>query len=159
MSDYTLPIDLADYKRGDLWIGKTFPSPKVSLDGVSQPAVPDGVLSRVRCHFVLGTEIYKIDSDPNVSRDAPAVILDVDTWTVEFPENSDFLPTAGSWSWDLEFYKVGATAPLTLFKGEIVVHADVTVGTDTPTGTVERTSEDGTTRTTEDGTTRTQEDS
>ena len=159
MGDYTLRRDLPDYKRGDKWLGAEFASPLVCLGGDSSPALPSGTLDRVRAHFVLDGATYKLDSNPNVTRDGAIVIDDVGTWEITMSESSAFLPTAGIWIYDVEYYTIGATAPLTLYQGSITVHADVTVGTlPTPSGVTTRTTEDGTTRTTEDGTERTTED-
>lgn len=73
-------------------------------------------------HFqsVFGSR-YKLDSDAGQSPNAPIVISNAGIWTAIIPEVENFLSVAGKWSWDMEFYQAGKIAPLTLYKGEIIV--------------------------------------
>ena len=122
MSDYTVKIDLPDHKNGDRWPGIAVIGP-VLING-SQPASP---LTRVRMHFqsALGVR-YKLDSDAGQSPDALIIIANQNTWIARIPEIENFLPMAGKWLWDMEFYQAGKTTPLTLYKGEITVAEGVT---------------------------------
>jgi hypothetical protein len=122
MADYTVKIDLPDHKSGDRWPGIASIGPVV-ING-SQPASP---LTRVRMHCVsfLG-EKYKFDSDAGQSPDAPIIIVSAQNWTIRIPEVENFPADAGKYSWDMEFYQQGKTAPLTLYKGDITITCDTT---------------------------------
>jgi hypothetical protein len=122
MSEYTINIDLPAHKRGDKWPGITAIGP-VLINGV-QPAV---ALDRVRMHLVHadGTR-YKLDSLETQDRSAPIVISNAATWAANIPAIPNFLSKAGEWSWDMEFYSTGDSAPLTLYKGKLTVLNDVT---------------------------------
>jgi hypothetical protein len=122
MSDYTVQIDLPDHKRGDRWPGINAIGP-VIING----AQPAATLTRIRMWFksAAGAK-FKLDSDPAQDRNAPITISNPTTWYGLIPGIEDFLPTAGDWSWDMEFYQTGNTSPLTLYKGVITVVDDVT---------------------------------
>lgn len=121
MPDYTVKIDLPDHKRGDKWPGIPAIGP-VIING-SQPAQQ---LVRVRMQFRKGSAVYTLDSDHSTTPDAPVTITNATTWAASIPAVQAFLPTAGLWTWDMEFYQAGDTAPLTLYRGTITVHNDTT---------------------------------
>lgn len=121
MADYTVEIDsFPDHKRGDKWPGIASVGPVLIND--AQPAL---ALARVRMQFALGARRYVIDSEAGDDVDATFVIDDADTWEASVAEIQDFLPAAGDWSWDMEFYETGKSSPLTLYKGTLTVLADV----------------------------------
>jgi hypothetical protein len=121
MADYTVNIDLPDHKRGDRWPGVAQIGP-ILID----EATPANNLTRIRMQFrrVRGSGVFTIDTQG--TPDAPAIIDDPEEWTAHIPEIQSFLPEAGAWQWDMEFYEQGKAAPLTLYKGVITVHADTT---------------------------------
>ena len=121
MAEYTVTINLPDHKRGDKWLGIASIGP-VLIDG----AQPAAALSRVKMNFrhSKGT-IYRLDTDATL-RDAPIVISNATTWAANIPAVQSFLPVAGVWNWDMEFYAAGDTAPLTLYQGAMTVHDDIT---------------------------------
>lgn len=122
MSDYTVEIALLDHKRGDKWPGIAAIGP-VLING-SQPAA---TLARVRMHLQhSGGTKYKLDSDAGQSPDAPIVIDNAITWAASIPEVASFVPISGRWTWDMEFYATGDTAPLTLYNGVLAVTNDTT---------------------------------
>lgn len=122
MSDYTIRINLSDHKRGDKWVGIQSIGPVTIND--QQPELE---LARIRMQFKKGTTVYKLDTDV-VDRDAPIIITDPVTWAATIPEvDSGFLSIAGCWDWDMEFWETGKNAPITLYRGDIEVHCDVTV--------------------------------
>ena len=122
MADYTVNIDLPDHKRGDKWLGISSIGPVLIND-----AQPAATLARVRMHFVHSSgQIYRLDSSDTPQRDAPVTISNATTWTASVPAVQSFLSVAGDWSWDMEFYATGDTAPLTLYSGVITVHDDIT---------------------------------
>jgi hypothetical protein len=123
MSDYAVTIELPDHKRGDRWPGVPVGGP-VLIDGVQ----PVNALTRIRWHFVhrgSGT-VYRMDSMTTESPDAAITIGNAVTWSWSIGEVQDFLPRAGQWDWDAEFYETGEESPLTLYKGTIIVNADTT---------------------------------
>lgn len=124
MADYTISITLPDHKRGDRWIGILQIGP-ILIDGAT-PAAP---LTRVRMMFRRrrGTQVYVIDSDPEGTPEpnAPAVIDDAEDWIAHIPPIQDFLAESGNWDWDMEFYDDDNEAPLTIYKGLLVCHNDV----------------------------------
>lgn len=121
MADYTVQINLPDHKRGDKWPGIPVIGP-VLING-SQPETP---LGRIRMQFRKGREVFSIDSNVSATCDAAVVIGDADAWSASIPDIPEFLPTSGTWSWDMEFYQTGDDTPLTLYRGTIIVHPDVT---------------------------------
>ena len=122
MGDYSQVIKLNDHKRGDKWVGISTIGPVTIND--EQPTL---TLDRVRMQFRKGNNVYKLDTDAT-ERDAPITIVDATTWEVSVPEvDTGFLDVGGEWEWDMEFWETGKLAPLTLFKGNIEVHCDVTV--------------------------------
>ena len=120
MADYTEPVQLDDHKLGDRWVGATIGP--VTING----STPSNPLTRVRMQFRLGTSVYTLDSDSSQTRDAAITIDDADTWEASIAELDTFLATPGRWSWDMEFYVAAYSSPLTLFKGSILVHDQVT---------------------------------
>lgn len=117
MAEYTVKIDLPNHRSWDRWPGIASIGP-VLING-SQPESP---LTRVRMHFQSGFGVkYNLDSDAGQSPDAPILIVNANTWIARIPEVENFLPMAGKWLWDMAFYQAGKTAPLTLYKGEIIV--------------------------------------
>ena len=121
-SEYTALVDLPPHKRGDRWgiIGAIGP---VTING----ATPTGALSRVRMQFRKGSLVFTLDSTAEGSgRDAPITITDAADWEAAIPEVQDFLPEAGRWSWDMEFYETGKSGPQTLYRGVLTVGDDVT---------------------------------
>jgi hypothetical protein len=119
VSDYSACFNFLDQKLGDRWVGMTIGP--VLINAVA-PAV---TLDRVRIHFRNGTLIYRLDSDATL-RDAPITITTAATWLVTIPAvESGFLPAGGSWNYDAEFTGTGQ-GPVTLFKGSIFVHTDIT---------------------------------
>lgn len=119
MADYTVTIDLSDHKRGDKWPG--IPSIGPVLINGAQPA---SALARIRAQFRRGAQVFTLDS--NGTGDALITILDAATWEATVPAIAQFLPTAGIWAWDMEFYATGEATPLTLYKGSIGVLDDIT---------------------------------
>jgi hypothetical protein len=121
MGDYTLRIELPDHKLGDKWIGIA------SIDPYRSSTPPEAALARVRMDLVLGDGTrFRLDSDASASPDAPIVITDAAAWTAVIPAVPSFVPKAGIWKWDIEFFADGETAPLTFYKGVIEVHEDIT---------------------------------
>jgi hypothetical protein len=114
-------IDLSSHKRGDLWEGITAIGP-VLINGLQ----PTEALSRVRMHFVKRKDVFTLDSDSIKLPDAPITISNATTWEVVVPEVQKFIPTAGIWAWDMEFYSGSNTAPQTFYSGTITVIDDIT---------------------------------
>ena len=122
MPDYTETINLFDHKRGDKWVGIASIGPVTIND--AQPAVP---LSRIRAEFVHPSGlVFTLDSESDPAPDAPVTIDNAVTWEAHVDEVMDFLPLAGDWSWDMEFWAGTEDAPLTLYAGTITVHDDTT---------------------------------
>ena len=115
MADYAQTISLSDTKVGDRWVGISTIGP-VTING----STPGAALTRVRMTFRLGATALTLDSD-----DDEITIDDASTWECSIAAVDSFLPRAGKWVWDMEFYFSGATAPYTLYKGTITVHDDV----------------------------------
>jgi len=120
MADYTETISLDDHKLGDRWVGATIGP--VTINGET----PSETLTRIRMQFRKGAASYTLDSDETEEPDAPITIDDGDTWEGSIDEVDDFLPTAGRWSWDMEFYVEEYDSPLTCYKGHLTVHPQVT---------------------------------
>jgi hypothetical protein len=121
-ADYAVLINLPNHKRGDRWPGIGAIGPVV-INGNTPPHA----LTRIRMHFVQKNQVYRLDSDPSTSPDAPIVIDDADTWSAHIYAVQSFLPSSGKWEWDMEFYNQGDASPLTLYKGVITVDPDVTL--------------------------------
>lgn len=115
-------VTLPSHKRGDRWPGLTLGP--VLFDGVA----PTDTLARVRMHFTNGATRYRLDSDSTSTptRAAAITITNATTWeaTTGVIENG-FLPKAGSWDFDIEFWVAGQ-GPRTLVSGSIFVSQDVT---------------------------------
>lgn len=123
MTNYAVEIALPDHVRGDRWPGIAAIGP-VTIDG----AAPTAPLARVRMHlrhWLLGRAVYRLDSDA-AERDAPIVIDHAAQWRAHVPAVQQFVTLAGKWRWDMEFYGQGDSAPLTLYRGTLTVHDDVT---------------------------------
>jgi hypothetical protein len=121
MAEYTVTINLPDHKRGDKWPGIASIGPV--LINAAQPAA---TLARIRMHFKhTGGSVNRLDTDATL-RDAPITIGNATTWAASIPPVMAFLPTAGDWAWDMEFYATGESAPLTLYQGTLTVHEDDT---------------------------------
>lgn len=120
MPDYTVNIDIPDHKRGDRWEGIGAIGP-ILINGVTPP----NLLTRIRSHFVHtdGTT-FRLDSGNAAGRNAVIVLDNTTTWLAHVDPIQNFLPKAGSWSWDMEFYEVGNDKPLTLYKGVLTVNGD-----------------------------------
>jgi hypothetical protein len=115
-------VTLPTHKRGDRWPGLTLGP--VLFDGVA----PTDPLDRVRMHFTNGTTRYRLDSDgtSTPARDNAIQITNASTWEATTGEiETGFLPTAGSWNFDIEFWVAGE-GPRTLVSGSIFVSQDVT---------------------------------
>jgi hypothetical protein len=120
MADYTVILFFPDHKRGDVWPGLTIGP--IEVDGDT----PAQTLARVRMQFRKGSEVYTFDSTNAADRNAAITISNATTWTGSIAETSSFLPSAGVWSWDMEFYRTGITDPWTLYRGTLLVHPDIT---------------------------------
>lgn len=117
MSDYAQTITLADTKVGDRWIGIGTIGP-VTVNGVA----PGNALTRVVMTFRLGATSYTLDT----AGTSPGIVIsNAATWVATIAARDTFLPRAGKWEWDMEFYFSGATSPWTLYKGTLTVHDDV----------------------------------
>ena len=116
--DYTVQINLPDHKLGDQWVGITSIAPVVA--GLTQ-----GTLSRVKMWLTKGVEVYKLDTLSG-DRDAAIVIDNITTWACHIPQVTSFLPSSGIWNWDMQFTHSGTITPVTLYKGSLVVHDDIT---------------------------------
>ena len=120
----SIPVTIAlnSHTRGDKWREIVSIGP-ILIDG-SQPAQ---TLSRVRMQFVNREDglRYTIDSNVTNSRDASITITNPATWVADIPEIQKFLPTAGIWDWDMEFYSGTDESPITLYEGEIEALNDV----------------------------------
>jgi hypothetical protein len=116
MADYAETISLADTKLGDRWIGISTIVPTINDE------TPVNDLERVVMVFRLGksNEAYILDSD-DLTNDI--IITDPNGWEASIPARDDFLPRAGKWSWELQFYQVGYDAPWTLYRGVLTVHS------------------------------------
>jgi hypothetical protein len=114
MAAYTETISLADVTIGDGWIGISAITPTINGE------TPSADLTRVRMIFRLGQSTYVLDSD-----EGEISIDDADTWQASIAAMNTFLPRPGRWSWEMEFYRTGATAPWTLYNGILVAHTDL----------------------------------
>lgn len=117
MSDYAETITLADCKLNDRWIGIGTIGP-VTING----STPSAALTRVVMNFRLGATTYTLDT----AGTSPGIVIsNAATWVATIAARDDFLPRAGLWEFDLEFYFTGATSPYTLYRGQIRVHDEV----------------------------------
>lgn len=115
MADYTETISLADHKLGDNWIGIGTIGP-VTVNSQT----PGNALTRVRMTFRLGQTTYTLDSTGSQG----IVIDNANTWAASIAARDEFLPRAGRWVWEMEFWQVGYDDPWTLYSGTLVVHDD-----------------------------------
>jgi len=114
MSDYTEAVSLADTKVGDRWVGIS------AITATINGETPGPALTRVRMTFRLGQTEMVLDSD-----DDEIVIDDEDSWEASIAARDDFLPRAGKWSWNMEFFASGYSSPWTLYAGTLRVWDDV----------------------------------
>lgn len=114
MATYTETISLADTKVGDRWIGISKIGPVTVND-----ETPGNALTRVRMVCRLGQTTFTLDSD-----DDEISITDANTWEAEIPARDSFLPRAGLWSFEIEFY-FGDDSCWTLYEGSLRVWDDV----------------------------------
>jgi hypothetical protein len=122
MADYTVNIDLDYHKRGDRWNGIPIIGP-ILVNGVT----PTGALTGIRMQFKNNKgSVFRLHSDTGQLPDAPISIDSGDTWVASVPEVENFVPVAGDWDWDMEFYESGKAGPLTFYKGILTVLEDVT---------------------------------
>lgn len=112
MADYTESISLADTKVGNRWIGISTIGP-VTVNA----ATPSNALTRVRMTFRLGQTGFVLDS-----QNGDITIDDSGTWEASIAARDEFLPRAGNWEWDMEFWQAGLDSPWTLYKGTLTVH-------------------------------------
>jgi hypothetical protein len=119
MSDYAVKVNLNDHKLGDRWLGISSIGPVIIND--EQPV---NELERVRCTF--RKDSYSFTLDSNGLESGLILINDAATWAVSIPAVQDFVEFHGLWDWDIEFYEAGNTGPITLYKGTLRVHPDVT---------------------------------
>ena len=117
MADYTEEISLADTKVGDRWIGISSITPTINEQ------TPGNALTRVRMVFRLGASLFTLDSESG--GDGDISIDDEDTWECSIAAMDTFLPRAGKWEFDMEFYQTGYDSPWTLYRGTLTVHDDV----------------------------------
>ena len=112
---------IAGITQGDRWQGIAAIGP-VIIDG-SQPASP---LSRIRLQFRRGGRLgVSLDSQPGGS--FTIVISNAESWSANIPPNGGSLPLeTGTWQWDAEFWGEGDAAPLTLYRGTVVIGPKVT---------------------------------
>lgn len=115
MADYTETISLADAKVGDRWVGISAIGP-VTVNSQT----PSSSLTRVVMTFRLGQSEFVLDSD-----DDEITIDNASTWLASIPAMDTFLPRAGLWSWNMEFYFGDDDSCWTLYKGSLRVHDDV----------------------------------
>lgn len=115
MADYAQTVTLSDVKVGDAWIGIGTLGP-VTVNSQT----PGEALTRVVITFRLGSSSFTLDSD-----DGEITISNASTWLCAVPARDSFLPRAGTWKFDIEFYRQGHTTPWTLYVGEIKVWDDV----------------------------------
>lgn len=117
MADYSQTVTLSDAKVGDAWIGIGTLGP-VTVNSQT----PGESLTRVLITFRLGSETFTLDS----SGTSPGItISNAATWLCTVPARDVFLPRAGKWDFNIEFFRQGHTTPWTLYKGVITVHNDV----------------------------------
>lgn len=121
MSQYSQRFDFPDHVHGDRWDGFSINS--VTYDDGSSP---QKALARVRMHFKLEEEVYKLDSQESEAPDAPIEIIDPATWQIKVAPINNFLPAVGYWKYDIEFYETDSDAPRTLMQGEIRIIQDIT---------------------------------
>ena len=114
MADYTETVELADWKVGDRWNGISEITPTIN------DATPTNDLTRVRMVFRLGGTTYELDSN-----DGDITITDANAWEASIPARDTFLPRAGKWAFEIEFFQAGYAAPWTLYKGTLTAHDDI----------------------------------
>jgi len=123
MADYPVTIDLADHHLSDKFIGLSYGP--VLINGVT----PTGTLARTRMHLihVESGDTFKFDSQG--TPDGTFTIDNATTWTASIAEmhSTAFVTKAGKWKWSIETYEGSETLPLTIYKGVLTVHPDVTI--------------------------------
>jgi|TARA_R110000796_G_scaffold167313_1_gene284178 hypothetical protein len=122
-SDYAEVINLPIHRRGDWWQGVTSIGP-ILVDG----ATPGTILDRIKMQFrKRDGSVYTLDSEAGNSPDAPISITDEATWEATILPVTTFLPTSGTWEWDMEFYSSTFPDKITFYKGAIEVIQDHTL--------------------------------
>lgn len=115
MSDYAEIVTLKDWRVGDRWIGIGTIGP-VTINGET----PGNALTRIVMNFRLGQTTYTLDSD-----DSEITISNATTWVASVPARDSFLPRAGKWDFEIEFYQSGYDAPWTLYRGSLNCHPEL----------------------------------
>jgi hypothetical protein len=131
---YTEKVDLPSYRLGDTYMALGGFGPVLVTPAGEEVAVtPDDPLLRVRMQFKLRHRgrnlVYTLDSDPSTNPDKLITISGPNLWIVEIGVIKDFLPQAGNWRWDAEFYSnyFGAVGgSLTFYHGTLTVKNDIT---------------------------------
>jgi hypothetical protein len=111
---YTVRINLPSHVLDDKWEGISTIGPVLVNE-----AVPAGALTRVTMELALDGVTFTLDTEG--TPDAPITIDNATTWEASIPEVQDFLPTAGDWIWNMQFYESPDTSPLTFYKGVLRV--------------------------------------
>lgn len=128
MSYAPVKINFPPHVRGDKWPACVNGGANAASVGpiTVNGSTPTQNLARVRLHFKRFSDVFTFDSDPNALPEAPIIITNPTLWEASIPAVMDFLPNAGFWDWDMEFWSDGDTSPVTLFYGTISVRQDVT---------------------------------
>jgi hypothetical protein len=124
MADYSVIVALPDHKRGDWWPGIPQIGP-IIINGAAAADFFDAPLERVRWHFRQGQETFRMDSSEAAEPDHLITIDGAATWEASIADSSSYLPSAGRWDFDIEFFPTGKP-PITLYRGVQIVHGDVT---------------------------------
>ncbi len=114
MGDYAETITLSDVTVGNGWIGINNITPTVN------EATPSDDLVRVRMTFALGQTRYVLDSE--AGEDGTITITDASGWSASIAARDDFLPRAGKWAFEIDFYRSGQDSPWTLYRGVLTAH-------------------------------------
>jgi hypothetical protein len=72
------------------------------------------IFNKKGTEFIMDTEM---DNDP----DFLMIITNATTWVVSVGPIAEFLPEAGSWSWEAVFYSEYLGGQRTLYTGELIV--------------------------------------
>ena len=109
-------IELPCHTLGDSYLGLAGFGP-ILIDEV-QPSNP---LLRVTMIFSRPGATFTLDTEASNNPDFSMVITDEDTWEVTVGTIAEFLPEAGSWDWEADFYSDYFGEKLTLYAGTIIV--------------------------------------
>ena len=107
-------ISLPCHTLGDSYLGLAGFGP-ILIDEV-QPSDP---LTRVTMIFNKKGTTFTLDTEEGA--DFLMVITDEDTWEVTVGNIAEFLPSAGDWSWEADFYSAYFGEKLTLYTGSLIV--------------------------------------